>query len=220
MTENIKIIYASGSSYKKEELDVICEMLTVPSGEKIGSVFAFEMKQVRPLNEILVRDLEEFIKHKARSAYRQLLMPCIVEHGGLIFHENVLSDYPGGLTQPMWDALGASAFIRETNLAGKRVINRAVIGYCDGTSIMTFTGDRHGRISHEPRGNRAYYWDPIFIPDRDDGGEQNLTYAEISDKCIADKVCLSQSTAALKQFFEYRLKIGPPPLFKNILPNC
>jgi hypothetical protein len=34
------------------------------------------------LHEVLERDLEEIVRHKARSAYSRLLVPCIVEHAG------------------------------------------------------------------------------------------------------------------------------------------
>ena len=71
--------------------------------------------------------------------YSEIGIPCIVEHAGLIFEEYEHQSYPGGLTKPMWNALG-DGFLKETQSAGRRAIARAVVGYCNGR-------ERFGRLS-------------------------------------------------------------------------
>ena len=99
----------------------------------------------------------------------------------------------------MWDALGAENFVKSLEWAGRDVVARAVVGYCDGASVSIFTGETKGKLSSQPRGNREFYWDTIFCPD----GGDDLTYAEISEqKGIEAKMALSQSSKALKAFLQ------------------
>lgn len=168
-----------------------------------------------------MRDLEQMMHHKARSAYENLQVPCIVEHAGLIF-ENLKSEYyPSGLTQPMWDALGAERFITETGSANRKAIARAVIGYCDGMSIKTFVGETRGTIASAPRGSREFYWDTVFQPhDPDTDEPYSQTYAEMagneSTGGLIQKLRLSQSTKAMLQFLEHRIGAGYPELFPSV----
>jgi inosine/xanthosine triphosphate pyrophosphatase family protein len=170
MSSKIDIIYSTTNPHKRAEIEETCLSATValPDGSftVVGDVFAFDFRDGHP-SEPLERDLEQMVRHKCASAYKNLLVPCIVEHAGLIFEEYLNENYPGGLTQPMWDALGAERFILETNGRGRRVIARAVVGYCDGLTVKCFRGETHGSLSDRPRGSREFYWDTIFIPERD-----------------------------------------------------
>ena len=86
--------------------------------------------------------------------------------------------------------------------AGAGAIARAVVGYCDGMSVRTFVGETHGKIANAPRGDRRFYWDPIFCPDEGGG----LTYAEITDKGpdgLKEKMAISQSARAVAKFAEF-----------------
>jgi XTP/dITP diphosphohydrolase len=88
-----------------------------------------------------------------------------------------LNGFPGGLTQVFWDTLEAD---RVSELFGQApdtgVTAKTLIGYCDGRSIHRFRGEVRGRIASEPRGDRAFQWDCVFIPD---GFTE--TYAEMGD---------------------------------------
>src|SRR5260370_13939654 len=103
----------------------------------------------------------------------------------------------------MWDTLGDS-FVNETTSAGKSAIARAVVAYCDGMQVRTFTGERSGTIADRPRGARTFYWDTVFIPADSSGRIGDRTYAEIVEDGslgLAYKVReLSQSTVAMKKF--------------------
>ena len=177
MTAAIEVVYSTTNSHKKAEIEEVCRSadVTMPDGSRlpVGSVFKFEFRDGKP-SEPLERDLEQMVKHKVVSAYKNLLVPCIAEHAGLIFEDFATENYPGGHTQPMWDALGAEGFIAEMNGKGRRVIARAVIGYCDGLNVRCFQGETSGTLAGRPRGSRDFYWDPVFIPET-----ETMTYAEI-----------------------------------------
>ena len=208
------IYYATSSPFKKAELRIIEDKIAIASSDEsgilIGQVCSFVISPV-PTDEPLEIDLDAMVRHKVRSAYRSLLMPCIVEHAGLILDRDAKVGFPGGLTQPMWDALTADGFLRRTGAAGERAVARAVVGYCDGASVRTFTGETQGVIADNPRGGRDFYWDTVFCPD----GFGNKTYAEIAAEPggLEVKVRASQSMKALSQLASYIMKNGAGALF-------
>ena len=160
-------------------------------------------------------DLNVMVRAEVEAAYSVLKVPCIVEHAGLIFADYLSAGYPGGLTKPMWNTL-LQEFPRETHSAGRKAVARAVVGYCDGQRIQTFVGETSGTLASEPRGDREFYWDTVFIPDEEDGSPGISTYAEIvADPALGlpHKVAkLSQSTRAMLRFLEYR-RLHPPELW-------
>lgn len=205
------VVYATSSEYKREEISVLESRGTLLNGEPLGARVRFEMRGV-DVKETLEVDLEEMVRAEATAAYRELLVPCIVEHAGLVFTDYIAEGYPGGLTKPMWNTLGRN-FAEETHSAGRRAIARAVVGYCDGQEVRTFVGETAGSLAHTPRGSRAFYWDTVFVPDKPNGDPGTLTYAEIvadGSLGLAHKVLeLSQSTRAMLNFLAYRLAHAP-----------
>jgi len=213
-TSPIQIVYCSWSRYKQEEWNAIRNVFELGStpGRTFGEYFDFEFRKVET-QEPLLCDLEEMVRFKAESAYRAVRVPCVVEHAGLILEGFENEYYPGGLTQPMWDALGAELFVVGCSQLAKRAIARAVIGYCDGMSIRTFVGDMSGGLSAKPKGSREFYWDTIFCPDGFDG----RTYAEVAVDApgLVSKLRVSQSIKALRLFMQYRLD-NEPALFPGL----
>lgn len=140
---------------------------------------------------------------KVLSAYRQLLAPCVVEHAAIILEKFKHKNYPGGLTQPMWDAVGATGFLESTRWAGERAIARCLIAYCNGRRVVTFVGDTNGTLANTPRSGRDFYWDTIFCPN----GGGGLSYSEIAAGAdgLLHKMQLSQSTKAFFELFEFLL---------------
>lgn len=201
----IKIVYCSWSDFKKEEWSLAKDHLELDSqaGRMLGELFQLEFRNV-PTSEPLLCDLEAMVKSKIESAYRNVQVPCIVEHAGLILEGYEDKSFPGGLTQPMWDSLGAEKFVACCSSLSSKAIARAVVGYCDGMNVQTFAGETRGSLCSAPRGDRTFYWDTVFCPD--EGGGQ--TYAEIvgTDRSgLSSKLKISQSMRALKKFLEYRL---------------
>jgi XTP/dITP diphosphohydrolase len=215
-TKRITVVYVTSSKFKREENEAFVRACVLPDGRRISEVFEFDIRPV-PIQEILNVDLSVMVSAEVVSAYSQLKVPCIVEHAGLIFSDYANRSYPGGLTKPMWDTL-KERFVDETKSAGRRAIARAVVAYCDGKQVKTFIGERTGEIADHPRGSREFYWDTVFMPEDTSGLSHGLTYAEIVEngKLGLDyKVReLSQSSAAMKSFLEYRLKTGDPELWR------
>jgi inosine/xanthosine triphosphate pyrophosphatase family protein len=216
MASKIRIVYVTSSKFKKEENDAFVHECVLSDGQRVEELFEFDIRPV-PIQEILNVDLSVMVSAEVVSAYSQLKVPCIVEHAGLVFSQYADRSYPGGLTKPMWDTLKEN-FVDETRSAGRAAIARAVVAYCDGKRVMTFTGERAGRIAERPRGSRTFYWDTVFVPEDSAGRSQELTYAEIVENAnlgLPYKMReLSQSAAAMKAFLEYRLKAGDPELWR------
>lgn len=195
------IFYATRSTFKNEELSIIADTDFVDGvgvTRRIGDLIDFRVSDI-PTEEPLEIDIEAMVRHKARSAYKKILAPCIVEHAGLILEKNADSGFPGGLTQPMWDALGPAGFLDRIGCGGERAVARAVVGYCDGMSTYTFVGETNGQLAETPAAGRGFYWDVIFKPD---GDPSSRTYAEISDVGggLELKLSMSQSTKAIRKF--------------------
>ena len=214
--QKIRIVYVTSSKYKKEENAVFVEHCMLNSDTPVRELFEFDIRPV-PIQEILNVDLKVMVSAEVVSAYSQVKVPCIVEHAGLVFYEYRNVSYPGGLTKPMWDTL-KDRFVDETKSAGRQAIARAVIAYCDGMTVRTFVGERAGTIAQEPRGNREFYWDTVFIPDDPSGRAKGMTYAEIAEDPslgLRYKTTeLSQSSAAMKDFLNHRVQVGDPYLWK------
>lgn len=201
----IEINYVTSSPYKKEEISRVAETIRLADGRLIQEVFNFNILGLS-IKEHLEVDIAALVMAEVSNAYSQLKVPCIVEHAGLIFGRHYSKGYPGGLTKPMWDVL-QDDFVSETASANQVAFARACIGYCDGLSIATFTGETKGTIASEPRGSRSFYWDTVFIPDTTSGVGTDLTYAQIVDDPnlgLAHKMAVSQSTKAIVSFLEYR----------------
>lgn len=203
-----KVVYCTTSQFKREELRHFVEGQTVsvptPTGNldiKIADLFRIDFR-AEELTEILECDLSKMVRIKAMRAYQRVMVPCIVEHAGLIFKDYKDKSYPGGLTQPMWDTLEAEKFLVETHGKNRPAIARAVIGFCDGKTISTFIGETEGVLSDAPRGKREFYWDTVFCPTLADG-TSSRTYAEIvAENGLQAKAAMSQSGKALKAFVQ------------------
>jgi inosine/xanthosine triphosphate pyrophosphatase family protein len=200
-----KIRYATKSAFKREEVRQLLSMpIRDPQGGNMvtsSDLFEVEFYDVQ-LAEPLERDITVMVRHKVMSAYRGVMAPVVVEHAGLVLEGYEKENYPGGLTQPIWDAMTAENFAKSMMWAGTRAIARALVGYCDGMKIHCFDGETSGTLVDTPRGDRHFYWDTIFCPD----GGGDLTYAEIAASNLPRKVELSQSTKAMRKLFDHLLK--------------
>jgi inosine/xanthosine triphosphate pyrophosphatase family protein len=204
MRKPLHIVNFVTSSLHKEE-----ELAIVRSGHLSDGSLVTDVANIRTIRasipEILETDIERIVKAEAREAYRRFLVPCAVEHAGLIFHDYMANGYPGGLTKPMWNTLG-DRFVVETQSARRKAVARSVVGYCDGMDVVTATGETEGTIADAPRGTRAFYWDTVFVPSGTNGKADGKTYAEIVDDPalgLKYKVLhLSQFAKALRALLE------------------
>lgn len=207
MTQPVRrVVYVTGSAFKRDENAIFRDEVLLDGDVPVNTLFEFDLRDVN-IKETMEISISAMVMAEAKSAYGKLRVPCVVEHAGLIFEEYIdkpeEQQYPGGLTKPMWNALG-DRFLEEITKDGRRVVAKAVVGYCDGETLRTFVGETSGTLANEFRGDRAFYWDTVFIPD-DQEGSGELTYAElVASRGLAYKVReLSQSTKAMKTFLEW-----------------
>ena len=213
----IRVNYVTSSDSKIQENEIFQKEGVLEDGTPVRELFEFQIRSLQ-IKEILEIKIEAMVREEVTNAYSQLKVPCIVEHAGLIFADCLDKDYPGGLTKPMWDSLN-DQFVSETRSADRTAVARAVVAYCDGMMVRTFTGEREGRIATSPRGSRQFYWDTVFIPKDPTNTVSDKTYAEIADDPklgLKFKVLrLSQSTLAMVKFLEYIRSAGVPALWPN-----
>lgn len=214
-----RIVYVTSSQFKRDENAEFAKVCRLKDGTLVGDEFEFDVRRAE-IKEILEIDIATMVQAEVVSAYSQLRVPCVVEHAGLIFQDFRAQSYPGGLTKPMWNALG-DKFVEETHSANRGAIARAVVAYCDGASVTTFIGETKGHIASGPRGNRKFYWDTVFVPDKEDGTRGDKTYAEIVDDVslgLAYKMKISQSSLAMLSFLEHRRSTPLPSLWTGVAP--
>lgn len=128
------------------------------------------------IHEIQAEDVNYIVRDKVLKAFSQVGRPVFIEHTGLYIDS--LQGFPGGLTQVFWDKLEADKFselfgrLDNTSLTAK-----TVIAFCDAKKVYTFEGAIEGNIAPEPRGNKDFQWDCVFIPK---GFEE--TFAEMGER--------------------------------------
>lgn len=212
-----RIVYVTGSAFKRAESEILVNQVSLSDGVPVKEIAEFDIRPVE-IKETLEISIATMVKAEAKSAYAALRVPCLVEHAGLVFEEYAKrpedEQYPGGLTKPMWNALSES-FLNEVRGEGRRVVAKAVVGYCDGAKVHTFSGETAGALADSPRGEREFYWDTVFVPD-DQDEPVNETYAElVASRGLDYKVReLSQSTKAIMAFLEWYREASPPLLWR------
>lgn len=126
-----------------------------------------------PIEELQSADLKTIVRDKVLRAFGKVGHRLFVEQTCLYL--DALNGFPGGLTQPFWDSLEADRFCELFGRSEKRgLIAKTWIGYCDSRRIHYFQGEIRGTVASQPRGDRAFQWDCVFVPD---GHEQ--TFAEM-----------------------------------------
>ncbi len=114
-------------------------------------------------------------------------------------------------------------FEAKHNRSTGEAIARAIVGYDprNGPLARSLVSES-AVLADRPRGSRKFYWDTVFIPEDPDGRAKGKTYAEIVDDTnlgLDYKLKLSQSTIAMLEFLEYRLKNAPALLEQAPVAN-
>lgn len=184
MNRKVEIRFVTKNEYKAKEVKNILNS---------DDISIIHVKQT--IHEIQTEDINEIVKDKILKAFNQIGRNVFVEHTGLYIES--LQDFPGGLTQVFWDKLGADRFSKLLGgLENTSLTAKTVIAYCDAKKIYTFEGSIKGNISPEPKGDRAFQWDCIFIPDG-----YSKTFAELGE----EKNEISMRRLALEKFRKFLL---------------
>ena len=151
----MKLIFVSVNNFKAKEVKAYLD----------GSGIELSIAP-KKIQEIMHIDLAAIVKDKLLQAYRAVMQPCVVEHGGLYIDS--LGGLPGGLSKVVWDTVGED-LCRWLPAGDSSVATaRSIVGYCDGKKLHILKGETRGRIANTARGAYTFQWDPIFIPDGTD----------------------------------------------------
>ncbi len=156
---------------------------------EIQAILNTPVEQVEiDLSEIQSIDVEAVIEHKAREAYLRLGRPVLVEDTGLSIH--AWNGLPGALVRWFLKAVGPAGICRMLDrFTDRSATAKTCLGLLDGAQVQVFTGQIHGFIATEPRGEHGFGWDAIFIPA---GFEK--TFAEMSPE---EKAAISMRRKAV-----------------------
>ena len=181
----LEIRFVTKNSHKTEEVKTI-----------LGNIDVSIIPAPLTIHEIQTENIEDIVRDKVLKAFNQIGRPVFIEHTGLYIDS--LEGFPGGLTQVFWDKLKADKFSelfgRLENTALKA---KTVIAFCDAKKIYTFEGAIEGNISSEPKGNRSFQWDCVFIPK---GFSE--TFAELGPK----KNDISMRKLAFDEFSKFLIR--------------
>lgn len=154
------LTFITGNSGKARQ---VSQLLDVPMAHK-----KIDLPEIQSL------DLSTIIEWKAKEAYKHVQSPVLVDDTSLRFC--TLGKLPGPLIKWFLTELGTNGLCRLLDGYPDRSAEAAVMfGLYDGQTLHTFSGSMKGSISHMPRGQHGFGWDPIFIPS---GSEK--TWAEMT----------------------------------------
>lgn len=153
---------------------------------------------------------EDITKEKARLAARYINGPVLVEDVSLCF--NALKGLPGPYIKWFYAKLGNDGLYRLLDgYDDKTAYAQCVFAFCSGPTDepVTFIGRCRGRII-PARGPNVFQWNPIFLPDNEQGQPGDQTFAEM-DKTTKNRIShRNEALKLVKEFFarhpEYRLE--------------
>lgn len=153
-----------------------------------------EVKQLDlDLPEIQSLDSLEVIAEKLKVAMKSQEGEFIVEDNSLVL--NGMNGLPGPLIKWFLKSIGNEGLLKLANTFGKEAEAKVIIGYASGNgNVEYFEGVVKGTIV-EPRGNKGFGWDPIFLP----AGEIK-TYGEME---LEEKNRFSSRRIAVEKLKKY-----------------
>lgn len=152
------------------------------------------------IEEIQSMDPEHVALQKARAYYARLEHPLFVEDLGLMF--NGLNGLPGPYINDFLKTIGNAGLVRLLNDHKDRsAYAKTVIVYIGADKVEhAFIGKVDGEIAEEPKGDKGWGWDPIFIPKG-----KTRTFGEMEPK---EKHGYSMRAKALYEMKEWLDKNG------------
>lgn len=147
------------------------------------------------VEEIQSMDIEKVASQKAMGYYQVLNKPLFVEDVSLSF--SALNGLPGAYINDFSKVLGNDGLVELLkNKKDRKAIASTVIAYIPkAEKVYKFKGVVKGSIVNNPRGDRGFGWDAIFVPT----GEKR-TFAQMS---LKEKNKYSMRKKALVKFSKW-----------------
>jgi non-canonical purine NTP pyrophosphatase (RdgB/HAM1 family) len=128
------------------------------------------------LPEVQALDLTEVVRAKARTAWKRLERPVLVEDTGLELAG--LGGFPGPFIRWMLASVGPEGICQVARcFEDPRATARCLICASDGVVEVFGEGVVEGTIASAPRGTGGFGWDSIFVPSGADG----RSYGEMTE---------------------------------------
>jgi XTP/dITP diphosphohydrolase len=146
------------------------------------------------LDELQGLDPYAISDHKVKQGWNAIGEPLFVMDQSIYIH--CLNDFPGPLIKWFWEKVTLEKICEIANFYNDhKIYTETLVTYFNGHEVKHFTGRIDGTIPSEPRGEKGWGWDSIFIPDG-----QTLTYSEINPD---DVLALRSHKIALEKFYEF-----------------
>ncbi len=146
------------------------------------------------LPEIQEIEARKVAQDKARRAYGMIGRPVLVEDSGLYI--KALNNFPGALVKWLTMSVGNEGICRIVDCFDDRsAYAEACLTLYDGGKMRTFVGRVDGQIAKEPRGEKGFGWDAIFIMNG-----KTTTFAELETD---EKTRISHRGIATAKLIEY-----------------
>lgn len=176
------LVLATSSAHKAQ---TIAQVLERPLAHR-----AIDLPEVQTIH------VQQVVEAKVRAAYLEVQEPVLVEDTGLFIHS--WQGLPGALIRWFLETVGNGGICTMLEKFPDRGATAVTcIGYFDGTQYHTFLGETTGHIAPQPRGERGFGWDPIFIPNG-----YNQTFAELTETELAAVSMRRKAVLALKRFLD------------------
>ncbi|BEP18630.1 XTP/dITP diphosphatase [Pyrofollis japonicus] len=145
--------------------------------EEINSVLRECGYSVAPVDapkiEVQSNSLKEIAIFAASTAFNIIHRPVIVEDAGLFI--DALRGFPGPYSAYVFKTIGISGILKLLNgVVDRRARFISVIALAHENGVEVFEGEARGTISTQPRGEKGFGFDPIFVPEGSD-----RTFAEL-----------------------------------------
>ena len=150
------------------------------------------------LEEIQSVNLAEIIEHKAKSAFKQVNKPVIVDD--VAFEIEVLNGLPGPFIKFFEEVLGLEKIAELVHKYDNKTVRvRMMLGFYDGNEFRSFEGMTIGSVSPTIRGTSdfAFGFDQIYIPDG-----YTKTRGEMTDEEYDETNHRRLAVLKLKEFLE------------------
>jgi XTP/dITP diphosphohydrolase len=147
--------------------------------EPIASRYGFEIEGYSGYKiEIQSMDLAEISEKAALIGYMLLKKPVLVEDAGLFIE--ALNGFPGPYSSYVYKTLGIKGILKlMKNTENRRAYFMSATTIIYKPCIITATGIVYGTLTHEPRGNKGFGFDPIFVPE---GSDKTFAEMDIEEK--------------------------------------
>jgi non-canonical purine NTP pyrophosphatase (RdgB/HAM1 family) len=131
----------------------------------LAKYLGFPVEHVKlDLTEIQSTDLNEVVMDKAIEAYKKIGTPVLVEDVSLEFE--AMGRLPGTFIKFFLEEMSLADICKTLDpFTSRSATARGSICVYDGANMKIFEGVLKGEIAREPRGEKGFGWDKIFIPD-------------------------------------------------------